>query len=131
MPLIPVTALYAGLLALLYVALAFAVIRGRRQLAISLGAGSNTRFERTIRGHGNFAEYAPLALLLIAAAEMNGYPSAVIHGLGALLLAGRLVHAWCFVFTARNLSARVLGMILTLSAIIAGAVLALLVNIPA
>lgn len=125
MPSIHVTALYAGILALLYVLLAAVVIRGRRQLAISLGSGSNTRFERTIRGHGNFAEYVPLALLLMALAEINGNPPAVIHTLGAVLLAGRLLHAWCFVFTARNLNARVLGMVLTLGTIFSGALLAL------
>jgi uncharacterized membrane protein YecN with MAPEG domain len=125
MPPIHVTALYAGILALLYVLLAAAVIRGRRELAISLGSGSNTRFERTIRGHGNFAEYVPLALLLMALAEINGYPPAIIHTLGAVLLVGRLLHAWCFIFTARNLNARLLGMVLTLATIISGALLAL------
>lgn len=121
----PITAFYAGLLALLYLGLTFAVIRGRQQLAISLGAGSNTRFERTIRGHGNFGEYVPFALLLIALAEINGYEASILHGLGAALVAGRMIHAWCFVFTARNLRMRVLGMVLTLGVIMVGAALAL------
>jgi uncharacterized membrane protein YecN with MAPEG domain len=66
-----------------------------------------------------------MALLLIAFAEVNGYPAPVIHGLGMALLAGRLSHAWWFVVTAKNLRPRVLGTALTLVTIITGAALAI------
>lgn len=121
MPVVPLTSLYAGLLAGLYLALAFTVIRGRNQLGISLGSGGDERFERTIRAHGNFAEYVPFALLLMALAELNGAPSAAIHAIGTLLICGRVAHGWCFVFTTRNLKARVAGMVMTFSAVLLGA----------
>ena len=116
-----VTPLYAGLLAFLYLFLAFSVIRQRRRRRISLGDGGDARFLRLIRGHANFAEYVPLALILMALAELSGAGSLVPHGMGLLLLAGRLAHGWSFVFTERNLTARTAGMVLTIASIVVGA----------
>lgn len=121
MPLVPITAFHAGVLALLYFALAFMVIRGRRQMHISIGTGGDPRFERAVRAHGNFSEYVPFTLLLMGLAELNGVAALYLHLLGSTLLAGRLLHGWCFVFSARNLPVRVAGMVLTFSALIAGA----------
>lgn len=42
------------------------------------------------------------------------------HAVGALLLAGRLAHGWCFLFTARNVPARVAGMVMTIAAVAIG-----------
>ena len=112
-----VTPIYAGLLAFLYLFLTFSVIRLRRQKALSLGDGGDAAFLRRMRGHGNFAEYVPMALILMALAELGGASGLLLNGIGALLLAGRLVHGWCFLFTDRNLSARVAGMVMTLIAI--------------
>lgn len=121
MPVVPVTALYAGILAFLYFGLAYMVIRGRHRSGISLGSGGDARFERTVRAHGNFAEYVPLTLLLMGLAELNGSAPVYIHLLGSVLLAGRLLHGWCFVFTAKNLPVRVIGMVLTFTAMVGGA----------
>jgi uncharacterized membrane protein YecN with MAPEG domain len=115
-----VTPIYAGLLAFLYLFLTASVIRQRRRQGISLGDGGDAGFLRKLRAHGNFAEYVPLALLLMALAELAGAGAATLHAVGALLLAGRLVHGWCFLFTARNLAARVAGMAMTLAAIAIG-----------
>lgn len=112
-----VTPIYAGILAFLYVYLAFAVIRRRYRDRIPLGDGGNDSFLRTMRAHGNFSEYVPLALLLMVAAELGGAAAGVLHAIGALLLVGRTVHAWCFLFNKRNLRMRVAGMAMTLTAI--------------
>lgn len=112
-----IVALYAGLLGLLYLPLAANVIRIRRADSISLGDGGNTLLERRIRAHGNFAEYVPIALILIALAEAGGSPSWLIHGLGIALVIGRAMHAVALTSLTPRSLARVGGMIATLNVI--------------
>ena len=68
---ITVTAVTAGLLALVYLVLSIRVIKLRGQNSISLGDGGNEALQRAIRGHGNFAEYAPMGVLLLLIAELS------------------------------------------------------------
>lgn len=117
-----ITPVYAALLAILYVSLTFAVIKGRYRLRVSLGDGGDDRFNRLIRGHGNFSEYVPISLLLMAFAEIGGAPIIVIHTAALLLLSGRLFHAYALALTAKNLKARKAGMIMTIASIIVGAI---------
>ncbi len=56
----------------------------------------------------------------MAMAELLGSGASVLHANGGLLLAGRLAHGWCFLFTDRNLTARRAGMIMTLASIAIG-----------
>jgi uncharacterized membrane protein YecN with MAPEG domain len=88
MPL-PVTALYAGSLALWFLVLSYRVV-GRRRAGISLGDGDDPGMLRVVRGHANFAEYVPLALIMLAILELGGTSLLVLHLLGLALLAGRL-----------------------------------------
>ena len=70
-----IVALYAALLAVMYVVLTVRVILVRVALKASLGdGGGDTRLLRAVRAHGNFAEFVPFAVVLIALAEMNGTP---------------------------------------------------------
>lgn len=111
---------YAAILAILYLALTVAVIRNRYRLKVSLGDGGDKSLTRKIRGHGNFAEYVPLSLLLLAFAEIGGAGAAVIHLGGAMLLAGRLLHGYAMALTLQNIFARRYGMILTIASIAVG-----------
>lgn len=92
MPL-PITAIYAALLGLLAIALAGRIARLRYIHRIGLGDGGNKQLARAIRSHGNLVEYAPLALILMAACELNGAPTVFLHATGATLVVGRLLHA--------------------------------------
>lgn len=113
-----VTPIYAGLLALLYVALSVRVIRGRVAARVGLGDGGNADLMRRIRVHANCAEYAPFGVLLLTIAELQGAGMLWLHVLGGLLLAGRLAHA-IGLSTAPEVSAlRGGGMALTFSALI-------------
>jgi len=92
MPL-PITAFYAALLAGLFVLLSVRVIGARRRYRQALGAG-HPMLERAIRAHGNFAEYVPLALILLGLLEGMGLPGWAVHALGTALVAARAAHAW-------------------------------------
>ena len=115
-----ITPFFAALLAILYLALTFAVIRNRYRLCVSLGDGGDDRLNRVIRGHVNFAEYVPLSLLFLAFSEIGGTEALVIYVGGTSLLVGRLLHAYALALTEQNLSARRYGMILTFNSIVIG-----------
>lgn len=107
------TPLWASLLTFLYLWLAAQVIRGRYRTKAALGSGGDAGLERAIRAHANFAEYVPLALILVALAELQGAGSWLVHLLGAVLLAGRTIHAFGISREAEVLAWRRNGMILT------------------
>lgn len=111
----PLTAFYAGLLGLFYLALAVNVIRSRGALKVNLGDGGREILQRRIRAHGNFAEYVPLALLLLALAETGGLAPWALHVLATALLLGRLAHAWALSSLVKRPAARIAGMMLTLT----------------
>ncbi len=88
-----ITPIYAGLLALIFVALSLRVIGGRLAAGVGLGDGGDADLFRRIRVQGNFAEYAPMGLLMLAIAELQGAGPAWLNGFGTMLVAGRLAHA--------------------------------------
>ncbi|MDH3589974.1 MAG: MAPEG family protein [Gammaproteobacteria bacterium] len=89
---IPITALYAGILAFILTWLAFRAgsLRGKKK--ISIGDGGNVEMLEAIRRHANAVEYVPLALILIAVLELNGANSAFLHVLGIVLVIARIAH---------------------------------------
>ena len=111
---------YGAVLAVLYLALTLTVIRNRYRLKISLGDGGDERLSRVIRGHGNFAEYVPLSLLLLAFAEIGGSEAVVLHLGGLALFTGRLLHGYALALTLGNMLARRYGMILTIASMVIG-----------
>lgn len=88
-----ITSLYAGLLALLYLGISGWVIRVRMQQKVMSGDKGDPVMANAMRVHANFAEYVPLALILILLAEMQGAPALALHALGAMLLLARVMHA--------------------------------------
>jgi uncharacterized membrane protein YecN with MAPEG domain len=90
MPL-PLTSLYAAILALIIVALGINVTIHRVKLKVALGDGGNPQMLRMIRLHGNAIEYLPLSLILMALYELNGGLHWVLHVIGIALIAGRLI----------------------------------------
>jgi len=88
-----ITALYAGLLGLMSIAIAFKAGSMRGKLGIPIGHGGSQDLLLAMRRQANFVEYVPLALLLIALLEMNGIPKLAVHGLGASLVVFRACHA--------------------------------------
>ena len=70
-------------------------------------------FERAIRTQGNFAEYVPFGIILIACLELNGAPWWLVATPGITLIIGRLVHAKGMNTPPPDFSKRVMGMRLT------------------
>jgi uncharacterized membrane protein YecN with MAPEG domain len=91
MPLI--SALYAGVFALLLFALAFLVSRRRLRTRIGLGAGGDAQLERAIRVHANAVEWGLPVLLLLLIAEQNRASPLLLHICGTVFVLARVVHA--------------------------------------
>lgn len=117
----PATALYASLLALLFIALSLRTVRARQTLRVSLGDGNQPGMTRAMRAHANFAEYVPLALILMYIMERHTNSYAWIHVLGVALLVARLCHAWGFGREPETFQLRAAGAGLTVLVILVAA----------
>lgn len=91
--LIPLTALYASLLAVLIVIEMLVVINLRRTLQVGIGDGGNRDLQRAIRVHGNAIESVPIFLILLAAYELNQGSGIVLHVAAAIFMLARVLHA--------------------------------------
>ncbi len=112
-----ITAVFASILAVMFIKLSFNVIGFRRKNKVSLGTGSVEELERAIRAHGNFAEYVPFGLFLMGALELNGAPLGLVAPLGVLLVLGRYFHARGINEPPPQFANRVRGMKLTFAAL--------------
>jgi uncharacterized protein len=90
---VPITALYAGLLALVLLALALRIIRLRWKLRVGIGDGGDKAMSRAIRVHGNATEHVPIALILLLVAELNHAGPTLLHACGGVLVVARVLHA--------------------------------------
>lgn len=120
----PITALYAVPLVLLFLVLTFRTIGYRRSQRISVGDGGDKELQKRMRVHANCAEYVPIGLLVIALAESLSAPAALLHSLGAGLVGGRILHAYGMSQKPQIIQMRVAGMVLTTAVIAAGALIA-------
>ena len=114
-----VTSIVASVLTIIFIKLSFAVIALRRKNKVGLGSGGNDNLERAIRAQGNFAEYVPFGIILIACLELNGAPWWLTAILGIALIIGRLLHAKGINVPPPDFSKRVLGMKFTFNTLIA------------
>lgn len=120
-----ITLFYAAIIAIWLVVLSARVIVYRRGNRVEIGSDQSRTLDFRIRAQANLTEYAPFALLLLGMLELHGLPGWGVHVLGLSLLTGRLLHGWSFSFADGYMRARVLGMVLTLTMILASAVTAL------
>ena len=105
-----ITSVIASVLTIIFVKLSFAVIGLRRKNKVGLGSGGYEDLERAIRAQGNFAEYVPFGIILIACLELNGAPWWLVALPGITLIIGRLIHAVGINQPPPDFSKRVLGM---------------------
>jgi uncharacterized membrane protein YecN with MAPEG domain len=118
-----VTSIIASLLTIIFIRLSFAVIGLRRKNKVGLGNGGYDDLERAIRAQGNFAEYVPFGMILLACLELNGAPWWLVAIPGIALIIGRLIHAKGINLPPPDFSLRVMGMKITFATLVILAVL--------
>lgn len=108
-----ITAIYAAILAFILMGLSTAVIVQRVKTGTSLLEGGHKSLAEAIRRHGNFIEYIPMAILLMAFAENLSAYAWLLHAAGISLIAGRLMHAAGLQMDNASNPLRIAGMMAT------------------
>lgn len=98
---LPITAAIAAYLALIMFPLTLQVSMRRAALGktmgklngVTFGDGDDDVLRRRIRAFGNFIEYVPMCLLILALTENAGASPTFVWTIGGLLLFGRGLHA--------------------------------------
>lgn len=109
-----ITLLLSSLFGIMFIWLALQVVKYRKKHQISLGDGGIDELTRAIRAHGNFSEYVPLSLILLAMSEFNHAHPWIVMGFAMLIFLGRAFHAYAFLGGGEHFKPRILGMKLTL-----------------
>ena len=91
---LPVTALYAGIMAIfaLYLSFQAGSFRGKSGVSLLHGEPVNWELAERVRRHQNFLEYVPIILILMAVIEINGGSTIFLHAAGVLLIVARVAH---------------------------------------
>ena len=90
---LPVTSLLALPLTLLLIGLAFRVASLRIRNKVGLGVGSNKTLARAMAAHGNAMENIPIALILLALAELQSANIYFLSVLGIVFTIARAMNA--------------------------------------
>lgn len=121
---VPVTGVFAAVLGVLLLALSARVVKFRMKYRMGLGVAEDRDFQAAVRAHANLVEYAPMALLMLALAELNGVPGRWVYWVGMGLVTGRILHAWGMIQGQGGPHrARAAGILLTWAAILVTAIL--------
>lgn len=124
-----ITALYAALLALVYLGLSAWVVMRRTTNQVMLGEGGDTVLTQRIRAHANFGEYIPLILILDAMLEGAEAKPALMHVLLLPLLIARILHPFGMIAPDKSMQQKLcrgLAAVVTWLAMLAAAILLLL-----
>jgi uncharacterized membrane protein YecN with MAPEG domain len=121
-----ITAFYAALLGLLGAALTVNVIVNRVRAKVDAGDGGVAKLAQAVRAHANFAEQAPLALILIGLAEVLGARMLVVQILGIALVLARLASAFGLNRTLGQSPGRQLGASVSILVLVAASIAVLL-----
>ena len=113
---LPVTSVTALILGAWLLLLTFRVVRFRRRDGVVMGDNGDRVLAKAIRGHANAAEQIPIALILMALAEMNGAAPWLLAALALVLVAGRLAHGAYFGWHGLTWRLRFWGMLATATA---------------
>ena len=124
---IPITTIFAGLLALMLVGVSIRVTVLRARKKIDLFDGGDPELGRAIRVQANFVEYVPMALALMGLVEWMGVKPWVVYTLGIALVVARVAHAWALysnTFPGRAIGATTSWIVLVVGGLLAMSVVA-------
>ncbi|HTO41334.1 MAG TPA: MAPEG family protein [Rhizomicrobium sp.] len=113
---------YVAVNAAIMLALAVLVVRARQGTQTAIGDGGNPAMIAAVRAHGNNTEYVPMGLLLLWSVVALGGSIWLVHGVGASLTLGRLLHGFGLSRSTGVSTARLLGVVLTWAAFVVGIV---------
>ncbi|HWA29532.1 MAG TPA: MAPEG family protein [Rhizomicrobium sp.] len=114
---------YTAINALVMLVLAVLVTRARVTTQTDIGDGGKPEMAGPLRAHANNTEYVPMALLLLwALASPLGGSIWLIHGMGAPLTIGRILHAIGLSQSTGPGLLRLIGIMLTWISFIVGIV---------
>lgn len=114
-----ITALYTSILALIMLFLAYKTSARRTEAKINLGTGNDDIMEMRSRAFGNFIEFVPMFILLMALIEIQGYGTIYVHILGITTVIGRILHALGMTKSISIINGRFVGAILTYISLLA------------
>ena len=120
---IDTTLTFAAIFGVLHVIFTLRVGNYRRTSKINFGEGGDTELRNRMRGHGNFIENVPIALMLLLLNDLNGLSDMSLLVLGSVLLVSRIVHYLMIVTRSLPIILRPLSMLGTLGTILVSAVL--------
>ena len=91
---VPITAIFAGLMAIfaLFLSARAGGFRGKSGISILYGDPINWELAERVRVHQNFLEYVPIILILMGISELNGASSTMLYSVGSLLIVARVAH---------------------------------------
>lgn len=117
-----VTAIVAAICALIFVGMSADTAYQRFHHRVPLqGFGDNKHVNRAARIHGNFAEYVPLAIVLLLVLELGETPRPWLMGLGGTLVVARLLHWFGLKTSSGPTPYRTAGVALTWAVLVAEA----------
>lgn len=116
-----ITPLYIAISGLVFIAFTLRVGLYRRKTKVSVGDGSDPELLLRIRGHANFIETVPIALILLVAMELMGASGTWLHALGSALVLGRILH-YLGLTELGPFACRPVGMILTLVTVLTSSI---------
>lgn len=90
---LPVTSIFAGIAALALAGLGLYVAYYRMRAKITYGDKDDRVLRKRIRTHGNFIEYVPTGLIVLALIEASGAPKWQVWAIGGALTLARVMHA--------------------------------------
>lgn len=129
-----VTTLYAGIFGLLVVGFSFYITRARRTFNTAIGSGNSDVLARRIAVQRNLVDYTLYGLLLMLLLEAHLVSVYILHGIGILLLVGRLLHAYgILVAEPRNnrFICRIAGMVITFAVLALASIFAIYLSVTA
>lgn len=110
---LPVTLATGGLSCLIYLFLCFHVVQLRRRQKRVIGDGGDSDLQIRIRNHGNFAEYIPLFLVMLAIIEAHSGSIGPVKLLGAAVVVSRLFYTIGAMRTPFDNPVRTIGIVST------------------
>ncbi len=113
---LPVTSVTAAIAALMLIALSVPVSLRRAKIKALSGDAGDATLQRLIRAQGNFIEYAPMGLILLALVEVGVTPAGLLWTIGILLIAGRGLHALGMI--RGSLTMKAIGMLGTFASLL-------------